>query len=247
MRTNALFLAVGLCVTTTASAQSQWTSDQITTEVHESERTFLIELNGGRYVPEIANESGLSDQPYRDIFGDKKMWLFEGELDYQLYNGFGTAAVGLAAGYGVVFGHGLVARTGEESPDTTALKTVPIRALAIYRFDWLWRELGVPLVPFGKVGLAHTIWWVTNGRDGVATYGDDGKAFGGKWGYELAAGLAFPLNFLDPSAGRDFDRDWGVNAAYIHAQYVRLTANNFGGEGLDLSDSTFLFGLGFEF
>lgn len=211
----------------------------------ESSRDWIFEFNGGRFRPNMA-EPGLSGDPYREVFGAKRMWLFEGELDYHLWQGFGTLSAGLAAGYGVVYGHGIVARTDESARDLTALKTVPLRALAVYRFDWLDRRFGIPLVPFGKAGLAHTLWWVTDGNGEVARFGED-RAFGGKWGYQLAAGLGLSLSFFDPILDREFDADFGVNSVFLHAQYAILTADNLGGAGIDLSDSTWLFGLGFEF
>jgi hypothetical protein len=175
------------------------------------------------------------------------MWLFQGELDYQLWQGFGSLSVGLAAGYGSISGKGIVASTGQASPDETSLKLIPLTALAVYRLDWLYRQLGIPLVPFGKAGLAHTIWWATNGEGDVPRF-EGGKAFGGKWGYELAGGLAFELNFLEPDMGREFDQDFGVNSVYLYAEYVKRTADNFKkSSGIDLSSNSWMFGIGFEF
>jgi hypothetical protein len=211
----------------------------------ESARTWVLELNVGKYHPGIDDEPGLTGRPYERMFGDKSMWLFGAELDWQILQGFGSFGVGLAAGYGSVHGHGIVSTTGEKAPDTTSLHIIPIRALAVYRFDWLNRELGIPLIPFAKAGLAHTIWWA-NGGNGTATFGSD-RAVGGKWGYQLSGGLAFELNFLDPATGREFDSDYGVNSVFIHAEFMRLTADNFGGEGFDLSDDALQFGLGFVF
>lgn len=213
----------------------------------ESERNWVLELNGGRMRPQIDGEAGLTGSPYNDMFGKKSLWLFEAELDYKLFELLGPLSLGVAAGYGVVWGHALLTSdTGSPAPDTTTLSTVPLRALAVYRFEWLDRSLGIPLVPFLKAGLAHTIWWAKNGSDSVAKFGEN-RALGGKWGYEVAAGLGLSLNWLDREAGRDFDLEWGVNSVMLQLQWARLTADNFGGAGLDLSDDTWLFGLAFEF
>lgn len=215
----------------------------------ESDRTFFIEINGGRFTPNVDEQSGLSGSPYQEIFGKRGMWIFGLEVDYELFQGFGTLSAGLAADYANIWGHGIVASSGARATDPTALHTIPIRALAVYRFDLLARRWGIPLIPFGKVGLAHTIWWITNGEGDVAKFreGDGGKALGGKWGYQLAGGLALQLNFLDPLLGGEFDREFGVNSVTLHAQFARITADNFGGDGLDLTANTWLFGLGFEF
>ncbi|MGI5863253.1 MAG: MXAN_2562 family outer membrane beta-barrel protein [Myxococcales bacterium] len=211
-----------------------------------SSRNWTLELNGGRFRPPIDEEPGLKGSPYNDIFGKKSMWLFEGELDYKLVDLLGPLSLGLAGGYGVVWGRGIAASDGKPAPDTTTLSTVPVRLLAVYRFQWLNNALGIPLVPFVKAGMAYTFWWITNGAGDVAKFGEN-KALGGKWGYELAGGLAFELNFIDREAARDLDQQWGVNSVLLQAQYARLTADNFGGEGMDLSDDAWLFGLAFEF
>ena len=97
------------------------------------------------------------------------------------------------------------------------------------------------------MGLSDTIWWITDGLGNVSTFGGD-KAFGGKWGYQLAAGLALELNFIDSILSRELDQELGVNSVNLQAQYVRITADNFGrGSGIDLTANTWLFGLGFEF
>ncbi len=213
----------------------------------ESERSYFLELNGGLFGPEIDRENGLNGNPFQEVFGtNRKMWMFGGELDYQIWQVVGSLSIGLAVDYASIYGHGIASQQGERSPDSTTLKIVPVRGLLVYRFDWFARHLGVPLVPFGKAGLAYSFWWATDGNDDVARF-EEGKASGGKWGYQIAGGLALELNFFDPLLGREFDRDFGVNSAFLNAQYVRLTIDNFGKEGLNLSGDTWLFGLGFEF
>ena len=242
-----LLVVLALLLAAPAFAQELAASEEASRRSLESERRFVLELRGGRFRPEIDSRFPATAQPYNDIFGKKAMWLFEGELDYELYQGIGTLSAGFAAGYGAVYGHGIVALTGEQAPDLTVLKILPLRLLAVYRFDWLARELGIPLVPFGKLGLAHTLWWVTEGTGAIAKFGSD-KALGGKWGYEAALGLAFELNFIDRAVGREFDADFGVNHVFAFGELTRLTANNFGSaKGLDLSDTSWQFGLAFEF
>lgn len=213
----------------------------------ESPRNFFLELNGGQFRPAVDSEPDLTGKPFSDIFGaNKRMWLFEAEFDWELLQRLGSLSVGLAAGYGTVYGHGLFASSGDPSPDGTVLNTVPIRVLLVYRFDWLYRKLHIPLVPFGKVGIAETLWWATNGSGSVSK-SQGGTASGGKLGYELAGGLSLALNWLDPPLARELDLDSGINGAYLTAQYLKITADNFGKKGLDLSSHMWLFGIGFEF
>lgn len=241
------FLAVVLLAPTAARGQEEPVRSQ-SGEI-ESLRDFYIELHGGRFVPKVDSEATLHGTPYKDIFENRGMWIFGAELDWELWQRFGTLAAGLAVDYANVYGHGIPAGspTSDRAPDSTSLKTVPIRALAVYRFDWPARRFGIPLVPFGKAGLAYTVWWATKGDSSIPTFPDGGKARGGKWGYEVAGGLALELNFLDPTLAREFDSEFGVNSVSLQAQYARITANNFGKAGIDLTANTWLFGVGFEF
>lgn len=211
----------------------------------ESPRNWELELGGTFFIPRIDDESGLSGAPYEKIFGRQKLWLFEAELDFQIVDLLGPLGVGLSAGYGWVSGKGVYSDTGEEALDSTSLMIVPLRLMLVYRFQ-LFDRMGVPLIPFAKAGLAYTFWWV-NGTDGDIAKVDDRKARGGKWGYTLAIGLALSLNFIDARVAREFDRNWGINDTHLIVQFVHSTADNFGGEGFDLSRDSLYIGLGFEF
>lgn len=211
----------------------------------ESPRDWELELNATFFTPRIDDEKGLDGSPYKTIFGKKKLWLIEAELDYQITDLSGPLGVGLSAGYGWVTGKGIYAETGETSLDSTSLMIVPLRLMAVYRFQLFARE-GIPLIPFAKAGLAYTFWWI-DGTNGKIAQADDRKARGGKWGYTLAIGLALSLNFIDPQLARDCDRSFGINDTHLLFQFVHTTADNFGGEGFDLSRDSLYIGLGFEF
>jgi len=215
----------------------------------ESGRTFYLEFNGGKFRPAIdGHQAGLDGHPYKDVFGRNMLWTFGLECDWQFWRGFGSLGAGLAVDYAVVYGHGIVSTTGARSADLTSLNMIPVRLLAVYRFDYAARRWGVPLVPFVKAGLSYTFWWVTNGNGGIAEF-QSYDAIGGKLGYELAAGLALELNFIDPWLSRELDQEFGVNAVTLQAQFMRISADNFGVTqgAMDLSANTWMFGVGFEF
>ena len=211
----------------------------------ESSRDFELELSGTFFTPRIDDESGLEGSPYKQTFGKGRMWLFSAELDYEIVDLQGPLGVGLNAGFGWVNGKGTYAESGEKSPDSTSLMIFPLRLMAVYRFQLLDRR-GIPLIPFVKAGLGYTFWW-SNGSDGKVSKSGGNKARGGKWGYNLAIGLAFSLNFIDRSVARDCDRLWGINDSHLMIQFVHATADNFGGKGFDLSRDSLEIGLGFEF
>jgi hypothetical protein len=245
-------LLCSLALSALASAPLAARATDVTSEdgsVHssyESPRDFYLEFNGAYFYPAVSNQVGLAGSPYHQIFGTSRMWMFGLEFDWELYQGFGSLSAAVGADFATVSGHGIIARTGEVAPDSTSLRMLPLRLLAVYRFDLLARRFSIPLVPFVKAGLTDTIWFVQKGDNGLAQFGDD-KAIGGKWGYELAGGLALCLNFLDPLLARELDDDFGVNGVYLHAQWTYISANNFGRGGMDLTTSTLQLGLGLEF
>ena len=231
---------------------SKLAADVIKTEKEapsiDSSRDFYLEFNGGKFRPAVDGQPGLTGRPYKDVFGRNQMWVFGLELDWEIWKAFGTVAAGLAADYAVVYGHGVFSKDSTTAPDVTSLNTLPVRLLAVYRFDLLARRWSIPLIPFVKAGLSYTFWWVTNGGGGLAKFGTS-DAIGGKLGYELAAGLALELNFIDPWLSRELDQEFGVNAVTLQAQFMRVSADNFGVTpgAMDLSANTWMFGVGFEF
>ena len=50
-----------------------------------------------------------------------------------------------------------------------------------------------------------------------------------------------------PGALAYLDMSWGVNNSYFFAEYMITRIDGFGGDGLDLSDDQWMFGLAFEF
>jgi hypothetical protein len=209
------------------------TVEQSAEPARDAPRDFFLELNLGSFTPEMDGTAGLAGGFRRS------RWSFGAELDWLLWRPLGSFSLAFAADYGSV--------TGQASSDpTTRLTTVPLRLLAVYRFDLFARSGGIPLVPFVKVGLAHTLWWATDGAGGIASLGER-RALGGNWGYEVAAGLSLELNFIDPRLGRQLDAKVGIHSVSLQAQYVRITADNFGAPGLNLTANTVQAGLGFEF
>ena len=238
--------AAAFCLLTSAPAwalESDFSTGSL--DFTETSRDFELEINGTFFTPRIDDESGLSEATYSKIFGKDRLWLFEAEFDYEIVDLWGPLGVGAGIGFGSVSGKGVYAESGEESKDSTSLSLLPLRLMAVYRFQYLDRR-GIPLIPFVKAGLGYTFWW-SKGTDGSVSKIDGRKARGGKWGYNLAIGLALSLNFIDRTLARDADRLWGLNDTHILIQFVHATADNFGGSGFDLSRDSLHLGLGFEF
>lgn len=219
----------------------------------ESPRSMFTEIRVGGYYPWVDRPLNCTPGscPYQKTFNNGSMLLVEAEVERQLFQAFGSAAIGLSVGYAEKYGHALVGT--EVTGEATSLRVVPMKALAIYRFDWLAIRFGIPLVPYVKGGFEAVYWWTSKGNgtelaDGVAGQGIS-------YGLVGMAGLAFLLDPLDPRLARDFDSGMGVNHTYLFAEYNFAEVNSFGRKqadgvtaaGLDLSSRFAMFGIAFEY
>jgi len=239
-------LALALLLTTGA-AQAQ------TTVLHEENRFrspqhWAIELRFGPYLPEIDSEfAGAENPPYQTYFGNKPKVMFQLEVDYQFTHVFGSAAVGLQAGYFSKSGKAKDIK-GEPSGDSTTLLVVPLAVQLVYRMDEAALRLDIPLVPYVKAGLSYSMWRITdaNGDTARSESGQAGK--GGTPGWQAAAGIALLLDFIDPASARALDAETGVNHTYVFAEVARYEASGLGRKkALHLGDTTWVVGLMFEF
>lgn len=216
----------------------------------ETSRDMALELKFGMLRPGIDNEFK-SATPYTDIFGDGSMFLTRVELDYQIFQKFGSIAIGGTIGFARESGNGLM-KSGEKSKDKTKFHLIPLSASLVYRFDYLAQRYNIPLVPHLKGGFDYYIWWITNGVGKVPQYTDSkGKTSegrGGTFGFHATFGLSFLMDFLSPDMATTFDADVGVNNTYLFAEYDMSWINDFGSsKSFDLSSRSFMFGIAFEF
>jgi len=210
----------------------------------QSPRSGDVELKLGTFLPRIDTEEGLTGQPYAETFGDRSMLLFELELQRYFYQGIGTAGLGVSAGYAEKYAS-TTTESGDKAEEKTALKVVPLKLNAFYKFDYAAFHWHVPLVPYGKLGLIYMPWWINKGSETQTLSERSGK--GGRWGYGFTVGGAFLLDVLEPRLARDFDSDIGVNHSYFFAEWTYAEVNNFGSPGLVLSSRHWMFGLGLDY
>lgn len=208
----------------------------------ESPVDMLFEAKLGPYTPD-----GLG-ATYEEFFGDDTRVLFEVELDYQLYRGWGSLAIAGGLGYTNATGSAQTT-TGEPAIDETTLNVMPLRLSAVYRWDWFWLRFDFPFTLYGKVGLDYWVWWITGGDDETSVNAAGEEGSGGTFGWHGAGGVAFVLDWLAPAMAANFDVEWGVNNSYLFAEFIYSQIDNFGAEGaFDLSnDGTFFIGLALEF
>ena len=186
--------------------------------------SFELRLSG--YRPNVDSEFSAGHTPYNDIFGNSRPLMFQAHIGYALWHSFGTLEVGAGAGFFQVTGNGLLVTSGEKSSDKTSLKIIPLSASLTYRFDWAADHNGFPLVPYLRASLERYQWWVTNGLGDTASDGVH-TGSGATNGYSFTGGLAFLLDFLDPSMARDMDEDTGIQHTYLFADVTKTYVSDF--------------------
>jgi len=185
----------------------------------ESPQRFAFELRLGPYVPRI-DEEFKGKTPYADTFGTGKGFHIGAELDWQAFRipHLGTLGPGLSWGYTSRSANAKISSTGLESAEETTLTIMPMSAVGVLRIDVLTRDIGIPLVPYGKAGLGLGLWSASNDtgvsqRDGVTGRGRS-------WGTHLALGGMLHLDFLEPDTALGFDEELGVNNSYFFFEWM---------------------------
>jgi hypothetical protein len=218
----------------------------------ESPQRFAFELRFSPYSPDIDSEPGLSGAPYQSVFGTMKRLMIGAELDWQVIRipFLGTLGPGAFVGYTT-----MSAKAGLKVPhvdgrttsdEDTSLDIFPMGVVAVLRADTFWKDAGIPIIPYAKLGPAFALWRAYNETGTSVAAGTDGK--GHTNGFVWALGAMFSLNFLDPYAARNFDNELGVNNTTIFAEYYSLDLTGFGqSNALRVGQNGWAFGLAFEF
>ena len=220
---------------------------------YRSPQHFAFEIKFGTYRPNVDSEfsrGGVEVRtPYADYFGGGNHLYSQIELDWQIFHGFGSLAVGGGLGYFSVSGPApLGTNTGQLSGDTSNFRVVPLSLSAVYRFDRLLDDRNIPVVPYGKIGLDYALWRITNGNGDTAQDAMGNSGEGGTLGWHAAVGVALVIDWLDPEAARDFDTDLGVNHTALTFDYTYADISGLGQPGrLHVGDTTWAIGLLLEF
>jgi hypothetical protein len=169
------------------------------------------------------------------------------EVDYQLFRGFGSAAVAVQLGYVHASAAALTVDGNQPSSDTTALTLWPASVSIVYRMDVAAQRWRVPLVPYAKLGLGYTIWSISDADGNVSKPAVGGSGRGGTPGWQVAGGLSFQLDFLDPSAARSLNVESGIDHTYLFVEAMHFDASGLWRKNaLHVGDTTWLVGLMLE-
>lgn len=228
--------------------------------MYESPQNFAIEVRlSPFFYPDIDSDPGLHGcQPFKGVFGSSPSLLFSGEFDWQALRIPHLGTIGPGVGAGVVSfsatapnangTSGACDNTSSPSGENTSLNIYPFYAVAVLRADVLWKDLGVPFVPYAKLGPAMAYWQASNTL-GVSKDHAGATGQGVTFGSQFSLGVAFNLNVLDPYTARNFDESMGVNNTYLFVEWSDTNMNGLWIEPtpLRVGAATWAFGLTWEF
>jgi hypothetical protein len=215
---------------------------------YRTAQNFALELRFAPYYPKIDEEPGLRGTPFHDRFGDNARFYIGLEFDWQTFRipYVGTIGPGISVGR-VSMSRPAATVSGRDSGDEYSLDIYPMYLAGVLRADALWRDAGVPLVPYGKLGLAWAPWRASN-TGGTSEAPDGSKGRGSTLGTHAALGVAFALDVIDQGAQRNMDNAIGINNTYIYAELYWLMLNGLGQDkALYVGSNSWAAGLAFEF
>ncbi len=213
----------------------------------ESKQYGAVEVRFGRYVPNV--DSSLSGSPFKNTFGDSSRYLVGLEGDWQLVRIPHLGSFGPGLGWGYTNASARARLTNDPtqfSAENTSLSVMPFYLVGVLRVDVLARDYGIPLVPYGKLGVGYALWWSS---DGGTTAREDGVlARGVSYGPQYGLGLMFLLDELDPQTARDADNSIGINNSYIFGELYGSDLSGFGSKDrMNVGANTWALGLAIEF
>jgi hypothetical protein len=215
-----------------------------------SPQHIAFEIRFGPYKPKI--DESVAVPIYEEFFGNSTRYAIGLELDWQAYRipYVGTIGAGVGWGYTRVAAPNVPVGSIPDGsvPDNSlifqesTLNIMPMYAVGVLRLDVLAKQFHVPLVPYGKLGLASALWWVNDGID-TARDAEGRKGSDISTGTQAAFGAMFLLDILEPSAARELDLQSGVNNSYL---FFEWSMSNYPGDQMNVGSNSWVTGLAFE-
>jgi len=215
-----------------APAEAQYTYSDAYDEQSSSPEMFAFEIRVGGYRPDGSNGF---DESFQGNFGDEIGPMVGLELDVLPFRipYVGMLGAGLRFDWAKYTGKARTVDPNAESTQNQKFRVFGLPVLAVLRVDVLARELNVPVVLTGKLGL-HTVFTTI---DNGSAREHSGVSLGLSWG----AQIALELDFINPSRARSLDDEWGINHTSL---LFELHGNTAGIGGANLAWTA---GLGFTF
>jgi hypothetical protein len=190
-------------------------------QVPQGQKWGSVEFGLGPYVPSIDKEFTNGSTPWRDIFGGSPAPLFRFHIGKAVYQSeqAGVVEVGFKTGFFSKAGHALDP-AGNKTGDRTAFAFVPTSLTLTYRADMVWERGGVPLVPYVRGAFERYNWWVSKESKWTKS--------GATNGWSVAGGVALVLDWMDPAAAHDMDRESGAAHTMLYFDVTKDKVDDFG-------------------
>ncbi len=185
--------------------------------VKESDKSFAASFRGGMFgAPEIRNpRNGFF---FSQIYEQQEIPTIFFDFEWQLKTFIGAFAAKLGTGIFYVQGEGKFAdsaRKFDVPPEEFTFLMLPNTVSAIYRLRFHEKQ---PIIPYAEAGAGYFTFMELRG-DGDIKFNAAPITF-------LSLGASFLLDWLDPKAVRDLDREYGVNHVYLTAEYREILGLN---------------------
>lgn len=217
-----------------------------------SSQDMALEFRFGPYAPRVDESKGLTSPQFKPFFGDKTRFQLGLEVDWQIWRAPHVGTLGVGASWAFTRQSGSNKLPGGQTSDVpiqqeTTLTIMPMYGVGVLRVDVLAREFGIPLVGYGKFGLAYAIWWINNGLKTAELCDTEGNhCITGRdtaLGTQAALGAMLQLDWLEPSSSIELDNSMGINNSYL---FFEWSVSNYGGNQMNVGANTWVTGLAFE-
>jgi hypothetical protein len=205
---------------------------------------FTAEARFGAYYPQIDEEFGGAATPYAEVFNTNPQFYFGLEVDWLPLRIPYVGVIGPGVGWGYTWASAKakISGTDRESAQETSLWIMPMHASAVLRVDALRRELGIPIVPYGKLGFGWGLWSASTG-DETATV-DETVGRGTTLGTHMALGGMLSLGWLDPGSSGSLNDTTGIQNLYLFGEWMNASLDGLGSRPqMHVGSSSWVIGL----
>ncbi len=222
-----------------------------------------IYIHFGEYSPTVSTDTNIQD--YYDVFyGGKATEPYMAAIgwDWYFFDAFGLLGISTQIGSWKANGKSRVCysesneseviacdatniATSSSGNDSTTLNIMPVGLGLVYRLDILKRLFNFPFVPYGKGSLQYFFWSNYGGSKISKINGEEGR--GATAGYQLTAGLAMALGWIEPNAAAKGRATNDIYDSYLYAEWSQTYADHFGKKKrFNMSAQQINFGLAIE-
>lgn len=259
----------------TANAQPYW--DELNEDLQMGETTpkWNLEIKLGPYHPSVDDNVSGGKKPFETVFGNEYQLMPLVTLDRYFSFPMGQLGITGTIGYSRQSAKSFsLDSSGNTIPDpengglptrsdgdSTSFSLIPTSIGVVYRFTELDDKYGIPLVPYGRLGLSYYLWKFTAPDGEISESPTDGcpapgpgsncegnLARGGSFGYQGTIGIAVRAERIDPHAALSLRNEMGVEHAGFFIEGQLAVVDGFGSDKkLSVGDTTWFGGINFEF